>query len=362
MSDYSEIAKQLGTTTSAVADSSVEWLRQGNTIEETNELVKASTTLSVIGAMDASDATTALTASLNGYKMEASDAMKIVDQLTTLDLKYATSSGDIANALSRVASSASAAGVPLERMEAIITVTADQTQQAAETIGRAWNSVIQRINKISAGKDVSDTGKSLNDVEKALKTVGIALRDDNGIIKASSDILDEVAAKWDTWNRNQKSQIATAIAGTNQANIFRATMNDYKEVLEATTIAENANGSATERMSIYTESLTAKINSFKTTWTELVNDLNLDSLIGFVVDIGTKLLEILNILLNKIPVLSTVLKGVISVQSINILVGAITKAINRITGAEGVKGLLSGFIDIQNTVPKVISVIKNFGQ
>lgn len=350
MSEYSDIAKQLGTTTSAVAESATEWLRQGNTVEETSELVKASTTLSVIGAMDASDATTALTASLNGYKMEASDAMKIVDQLTTLDLKYATSSGDIANALSRVASSASAAGVPLERMEAIITVTADQTQQAAETIGRAWNSVIQRINKISAGKDVSDTGKSLNDVEKALKTVGIALRDDNGIIKASSDILDEVAAKWDTWNRNQQSQIATAIAGTNQANIFRATMNDYKEVLEATTIAENANGSATERMSIYTESLTAKINSFKTTWTELVNDLNLDSLIGTVVDLGTKLLEILNILLNKIPILSSALKGFITVESINILVGAAISAIKRIAGADGLAGLFDGFIKLKDAM------------
>lgn len=350
MSDYSDIAKQLGTTTSAVAESATEWLRQGNTVEETSELVKASTTLSVIGAMDASDATTALTASLNGYKMEASDAMKIVDQLTTLDLKYATSSGDIANALSRVASSASAAGVPLERMEAIITVTADQTQQAAETIGRAWNSVIQRINKISAGKDVSDTGKSLNDVEKALKTVGIALRDDNGIIKASSDILDEVAAKWDTWNRNQQSQIATAIAGTNQANIFRATMNDYKEVLEATTIAENANGSATERMSIYTESLTAKINSFKTTWTELVNDLNLDSLIGTVVDLGTKLLEILNILLNKIPVLSDVLKGFITVKSINILVGAAISAIKRIAGADGFIKLKDAMTIVKGTM------------
>ena len=361
MSEYSDIAKQLGTTTSAVAESATEWLRQGNTVEETSELVKASTTLSVIGAMDASDATTALTASLNGYKMEASDAMKIVDQLTTLDLKYATSSGDIANALSRVASSASAAGVPLERMEAIITVTADQTQQAAETIGRAWNSVIQRINKISAGKDVSDTGKSLNDVEKALKTVGIALRDDNGIIKASSDILDEVAAKWDTWNRNQQSQIATAIAGTNQANIFRATMNDYKEVLEATTLAENANGSATERMSIYTESLTAKINSFKTTWTELVNDLNLDSLIGTVVDLGTKLLEILNILLNKIPVLSDVLKGFITVQSINILAGAVIKAMNRIAGPEGIKGLLTGLVNLKDVMDNVALYAYSFG-
>ena len=347
MSDYSEIAKQLGTTTSAVAESATEWLRQGNTVEETGELVKASTTLSVIGAMDASDATTALTASLNGYNMEAKDAMKIVDQLTTLDLKYATSSGDIANALSRVASSASAAGVPLERMEAIITVTADQTQQAAETIGRAWNSVIQRINKISAGKDVSDTGKSLNDVDKALKKVDISLRDDNGIIKSSSDILDEVAAKWETWNRNEQSQIATAIAGTNQANIFRATMNDYKEVLEATTIAENANGSATERMAIYTESLTGKINKFKTTWTELVNDLNLDSLIGLVVDLGTRLLEILNILLNKIPLLSDALKAVITVQGINILIGAVAKAIRKIAGTEGIGGLLTGLINLK---------------
>lgn len=235
-------------------------------------------------------------------------------------------------------------------MEALITVTSDQTQQAAETIGRAWNSILTRMNKISAGKDISDTGIALNDVEKALKNVGIALRDENGIIKDSAGLLDEIAEKWDTWNRNEQNQISTAVAGTNQANIFRATMADYKEVLEATTIAENANGSATERMSIYTESLTGKINTFKTTWTELVNDLNLDSLIGTVVDLGTKLLEILNLLLNKIPVLSNVLKGFITVKSINILVGAVVNAIKRLVGADGLAGLFDGFINLKDAM------------
>lgn len=252
--------------------------------------------------------------------------------------------------MSKVAASASQAGVPLERMEAIITVTADQTQQAAETIGRAWNSILQRMNRISAGKDISDTGMALNDVDKALKTVGISLKDENGIIKDSSGLLDEIAAKWDTWNRNQQNQIATAVAGTNQANIFRSTIGDYKEVLEATTIAENANGSATERMSIYTESLTAKINKFKTTWTGLVNDLNLDSLIGLVVDLGTRLLEVLNLLLNKIPVLSDVLKGFITVKSINILIGAVISAIRRLAGPDGLEGLFDGFIKIKDTM------------
>lgn len=53
--------------------------------------------------------------------------MKIVDQLTTLDLEYATSAGNIANAMSKVSSSASSAGISLEKLEAILTVTADKT-------------------------------------------------------------------------------------------------------------------------------------------------------------------------------------------------------------------------------------------
>lgn len=217
------------------------------------------------------------------------------------------------------------------------------------------------MNKISAGKDISDTGMALNDVDKALKTVGISLKDENGIIKDSSGLLDEIAAKWDTWNRNQQNQIATAVAGTNQANIFRSTIGDYKEVLEATTIAENANGSATERMSIYTESLTAKINKFKTTWTELVNDLNLDSLIGFVVDLGTRLLEVLNLLLNKIPVLSDVLKSVITAQGINVLAGGIIKAIQKVSGTEGLKGLLTGLVNLETKIPAVGITVQDLG-
>ena len=98
-------------------------------------------------------------------------------------------------------------------MEAIITVTADRTQQAAETIGRAWNSVVQRMSKISAGKDVSDTGMALNDVDKVLTKMGLSLKDQDGIMRDISDVLDEVAAKWNTWNKNQQNQVATAIAG-----------------------------------------------------------------------------------------------------------------------------------------------------
>ena len=90
-------------------------------------------------------------------------------------------------------------------------------------------------------------------------------------------------------------------------------MASYNEVLNATNIAQDANGSSMERMAIYTESLTAKINKFKTTWTELVNNLNLSGFLGDAIDLGTKILEIVDILLNKIPVLSTLIKGILTI-------------------------------------------------
>ena len=87
--------------------------------------------------MDAADATTALTAAINGYAMSSDEAMGIVDKLTALDLKFAASSGDIATAMSKVASVSAQGGVSLEKLMAILTVTEDQTQQSADTIGNA---------------------------------------------------------------------------------------------------------------------------------------------------------------------------------------------------------------------------------
>lgn len=89
MKSYAGLAQEMGTTTAAVAASADEWLRQGKTVEQTYDLVKASSSLAIIGQMDAADATTALTAAINGYAMSSDEAMGIVDKLTQLDLIFA---------------------------------------------------------------------------------------------------------------------------------------------------------------------------------------------------------------------------------------------------------------------------------
>ena len=43
--------------------------------------------------------------------------------------------------------------------------------------------------------------------------MNISLEDRSGQIRDLGDVLDEVGAKWNTYNRNQQNQLATAIAG-----------------------------------------------------------------------------------------------------------------------------------------------------
>lgn len=132
------------------------------------------------------------------------------------------------------------------------------------------------MSNVAAGKDIDDEGEQLNDVEKALNRQGIALRSAKNEWRSFEDVLDEIAKKWKNGNFNeiQKSQIATAIAGTRQQENFRAMMNNWDEVERLTKVASESTGSATKRMEIYLDSVEAKTNNLKAAWEQFVMSLN----------------------------------------------------------------------------------------
>lgn len=86
-------------------------------------------------------------------------------------------------------------------------------------------------------------------------------------------------------------------------------MEDYNRVLEATSVAENANGVAAEKMTVYNESLEAAQNRLTASVQQFAQDSNLDRILALAYDGLSKVVEILNILLNKIPVLSPLIKA-----------------------------------------------------
>jgi myosin heavy subunit len=111
--DFSNLADELHTTTDAVMSGAEEFLRAGNTIEETRSLLQSSSIGSAISGQSNADMSEQLIAISNGFKMATSDAkqmMNVIDVLSTLDNNSASSMGEISNALTKTASSAQMAG------------------------------------------------------------------------------------------------------------------------------------------------------------------------------------------------------------------------------------------------------------
>lgn len=67
MSQYNEMGQELGSITTDIAEGADSWLRQGKSVQETNQLLKDSMVLSKVSDLSASDSTQYLTSAMNGY-------------------------------------------------------------------------------------------------------------------------------------------------------------------------------------------------------------------------------------------------------------------------------------------------------
>ncbi len=133
--DFNDLASEMGATTLEVTKGSLEWFRQGKTIEEASKLLKATLMLSKLGNMESAQATEYLTSTLNGFKLEAEDAIGVVDILINLDNQYATSAAELAEALQRTANSAQQAGFSFNEIISYIATVSSVSRKSADSIG-----------------------------------------------------------------------------------------------------------------------------------------------------------------------------------------------------------------------------------
>lgn len=279
MQSYNELGQEIGSITSDVAESANTWLRQGRSMADTNQLIKDSMVLSKDAQMSSEDAAQVLTSTLNGFKLGADQASRINDILTSIDLKSASDAGGIGTSLQKVASQANNVGMSLEKTAAIIATIKDVTQGSDETIGTSLKSILSRMNNIKAGKFVDDNGEALNDVEKVLNKIGITMRDNNDQFLDSETIIDSVADKWDTLNKNTQKAISTALGGTHQANSVIAMLDNYDKVKMLTETAYNSEGTAEKKFQDnYLNSLEAKTNALKASLENLSTSLVSDNM------------------------------------------------------------------------------------
>ena len=285
MRTYNSLAKELGTTTQAVAQSAAEWLRQGYSVSETNELIRSSTYLSRLGFMDMSQSVTALTSVMKGFRVEASNSMEIVDKLTQLDAKYATTAGDIATALSRTSAVAREAGLDLDQTAAALTTMIDISQQDASSVGNAFKTILARYGNVKAGvfskmmgdsEDIDETNSAINDTEKVLNAIGIQVRSSSNDIRDFDEVFAELAEKYQYLSDVERAAVTTALGGVRQRNLLNILLNNYDQYINAIEESQKAVGSAERKNQAYLKSTAYQISRMSAAWEDFTQKLNAD--------------------------------------------------------------------------------------
>ena len=242
----------------------------------------------------ASESVKLLTSSLKGMKLSASEAISVVDKLTKLDMKSATSAQELAQALSKVANSARLAKVSQDEILGILSVGIETTQQSGDVIGTAVRSLLARFSNVKASKfggSGEETEGTLNDTEAVLSKIGIRIRSASGEMRSFMDVLDDVAEKWDTLDDVSRNAISTAMAGTRQKEIFASIIENYDRVKELIGESANAAGTADEKYSAYMDSMEAATKRLQNAWEGFTQSLETGTVMKGITNAAAVLVE-----------------------------------------------------------------------
>lgn len=301
INDYSRLAKQLHTTTTQIAASANEWLRQGYEAGQANELIKASTYLSKLGMIEAGQATTYLTSMIKGFKLEAADAVNVVDKLTAVDMEAAVSAGGIAAAMQNVATTAQMAGLSLDKTIGYISTIIETTQRDPSSVGMGMRTILARYGNVKAGVFTKMTGmessdtdlENINDIEKVLGKVGIRIRENAQEFRSFGDVIDELSLKWQKYDSVTKNAIATAMAGVRQRESFLVLMENKERADELEDVSATSKGTADTKYEAYQQTLSAAKADLQTALQDLAKSIHDSGLILRLTQLGTILTKMI---------------------------------------------------------------------
>lgn len=139
-----ESARETNTTLVDTVEQAAKWAKSGYDAATSAELAKTSLIYSIVGDIDNDTAVSDLVTALRGFRLEAEDAISVVDKLDALNNKYATDAKSLGEGLRVSASAMAAANNDIDQTLALLTGATEITQNAQET-GQAIKTITMRL-------------------------------------------------------------------------------------------------------------------------------------------------------------------------------------------------------------------------
>lgn len=129
-------AKELGAAIDDVINMTADWSRLGYSVDQSEELARATTLMKNVSEnITAEDASSYLISTLQGFNLEAGNAVEIIDKYNNVANHMPISTAGIGEALQRSAASFRAANTDLSESIALVT-TANSVLQNPEMVGK----------------------------------------------------------------------------------------------------------------------------------------------------------------------------------------------------------------------------------
>lgn len=318
-----DTADAIGSAAITLNQSTADWMRIGESLTEAAESAKAAQILmNVSEFQDINSATQALVSASQAYA--DLDKMDIVDKINKLGNEFPIATDQLATALQNSAAALTTQGNDLNEALALVVGGNVITQDALKT-GTGIRTIALRIAGTKEAKDeLAELGEGVDDFvvrteSKTRKLImdytavasngfrGVDIYDDNGNLRSTYQILQDIADIYKEIQKedkqagtNRANALVELLAGKNRSNIAASILTNPDTIREAYEAAQNAEGSAMRENEKYLTSVEAHMTQFKNAVDELINDLVDSGFINDIIDIGTKVINGLDKMVNTI--------------------------------------------------------------
>jgi TP901 family phage tail tape measure protein len=241
------VAKQTGSSFKDVAAAATEFSRQGLGLEETLRRTRDALVLTRLSGLDVVSSTEALTSAVNSFTKEALTTTEVVNKLAAVDARFAVSSRDLSEAIQRVGSSASEAGVSFDELLGIVTSVQQTTARGGAVIGNALKTIFTRIERPQVINDLRDFGVTVTDL--------------SGNALPAIKVLENLSQSFQNLSPVVKSQVAELVGGVYQINILKASLADLSKENSVFAGATDASSRAVDEAIVKNKALNESLSA-----------------------------------------------------------------------------------------------------
>ena len=359
--NIAQTAKSIGSSITDLVDSATVFARLGYTEGESTSLAKFTSMLSNVGNIDVSTAQNAITAIVKAYGMGVDDVEGVMDKMVEVGNHFPISVAQIAEGMTNAGSTLKVAGNDINQSIALLTA-ANTSMQDISKSSTGLRTIAARLRRSET--ELNELGESVTTAKyqqmvDMLTKHSVSLVDENGELRDTYSIIQDIAAAWGDMSKNEQAALAEMAAGTRQQNVFTSLLLNFKEAQNAMSAMESSAGSLTSAYDIYMESIQAHTGIFKAAFQELAQSLFESGTITGAIDLGTKVIETLRPIASGIANITDAvggLNGALSILAGAIVIKNLTKIIgtvhNVITGAKHLGEVVSGLVSSLSIVSK----------